>query len=135
MTPAIAGRHAYKAVYSGDGNFKTSASPALSRTVARDQTSIVLLPTLASPIAQNQTFNLTLHVALLAPGVSVLTGNLVTVKDNGKILTTLPLDSSGDAAVIGLSYSAPGAHTLSAIYAGDADTLGATSTLVKLTIV
>ena len=134
LTPAHVGKHAYKAVYSGDSNFKPSTSSGLGRTVSKDQTSITLTPTLASPIAVNQTFNLNVQVALLAPGASTLTGNLVTIKDNGKVLTILSLDGGGAASLPGLSYTAAGLHSLTAIYAGDADTLGVTSLALKLTI-
>ena len=124
----------YQAIYLGDSNFKTSNSSLLKRTVNKDKTSIVLTSTLASPMV-NQTFNLNVQVTVLAPGVSMLTGNLITIKDNGQVLTTtLSLDSSGDVTLPGLTYTAAGTHSLTAIYAGDADTLAVTSSALKLTI-
>jgi len=46
----------------------------------------------------------------------------------------LALDSSGNASYSGLSYTTAGTHDLTAIYAGDADTLAVTSSVLKLTI-
>ena len=134
LTPASVGKHSFKAVYSGDGNFKPTTSSSLGRTVNRDKMSIALTPTVASPIAVNQTFNLNVQVAVLAPGISTLTGNLVTIKDNGKVLSTLSLDSGGLASLPGWSYTTAGMHSLTAIYAGDADTSGVKSLALKLTI-
>ena len=135
LTPATVGKHTFKAVYAGDSNFKSSTSPGLARAVNKDKTSILLVPTAASPLAVNHTFSLNVTVATIAPGVSTLTGNQVTIKDHGKVLTTLSLDSGGTASLPGLSYTAAGTHSLTAIYAGDADTLGVTSLTLKLTIV
>ncbi len=134
LTPSGVGKHSYKAVYSGDGDFIASTSSALSRTVAKDKTSIQLsleLPA-TSPILQNQTFNLDIHLTLIAPGASVVTGNPITIKDNGKILGVVNLDSNGDATLPGLSYTAAGSHSLTAIYLGDTDTLAAISSVLKL---
>ncbi len=134
LTPATLGSHSFKAIYVGDTNFKTSTSPAAARTVNKDKASITLTSTLPSPIPDNQTFNLNIHVSIVAPGTSNLTGILVTIKDNGKTLGTANLDSNGDAILPALSFSAPGMQTLTAVYAGDADTLTTTSAALKLTI-
>jgi hypothetical protein len=135
LTPATLGKQTFKAVYSGDGNFVVSTSSGLVRSVNKDRTMIALTPSQVSPIALNQTFNLDVQLSLLAPGAADLTGDLVTIKDNGKILTTLTLNSGGAATLPGLSYTAVGMHSLTVIFAGDADTLAVTSSALKLMIV
>ncbi len=133
LAPA-AGKNSFTAVYSGDTDFKTGTSPGLVRTINKDKSSIALTPSLVGAIVHNQTFNLSVHVALIAPGGGTLTGGLVTIKDNGKVLTTLNLDSDGDALLPGLTFSAPGTQSLTAIFAGNGDVLSATSSILKLTI-
>ncbi len=134
LAGATLGKHTYKAVYSGDSDFNISTSSGLARTAAKDKSLVALTATASSPVALNQTFNLDINVSLLAPGASTITGDMVTIKDNGKVLTTLNLDSSGDATLPGLSYSAPGTHSLTVVFAGDPDVSGATSTALKLTV-
>ena len=134
FTVASTGSQSYQALYLGDSNFKTSNSSLLKRTVAKDKTSIAWVSPPTSPINVNFSFNLNVQVAVLAPGASTLTGDLVTIKDNGKAIGTLTLDGSGDATLTGLNYTAVGVHSLTAIYAGDPDALTVTSSVLKLTV-
>ncbi len=136
FTPSAVGKHSYKAVYSSDANFITSTSSTLARTVAADKTALLLsleLPA-TSPIPRNQTFNLDVHLSLIAPGTAALTGDPVTIKDNGKLLGTVDLDGNGDATLPGVTYTAGGTHSLTASFAGDADALAVTSSALKLTV-
>jgi hypothetical protein len=130
---ASTGSHSYQAVYLGDTDFKSSTSSVLKRTVGKDKTSVSVMP-ITSPQAINQTFDLHVQVSVLAPGASILAGDQVTVKDNGKAIATLTLDSSGSATLPAISYTASGAHIISVLFPGDADTLAATSSVLKLTI-
>ena len=97
LNPAT-GKHSYKAIYIDDSDvdFATSTSAAVSRTVAKDKTTLTLTPSTLSPI-HNQTFNLNVHLSAIAPGAVTLTGEQVILKDNGKAIGTLTLDSNGDA--------------------------------------
>ncbi|HEY4328258.1 MAG TPA: FG-GAP-like repeat-containing protein, partial [Phycisphaerae bacterium] len=136
FTPATIGSHSYKAVYSADGNFSASISAALARSVGKDKTSIQLMleAPAASPMPHNQTFNLDILVTIIAPGSSSLATHVVTIKDNGKVLGTLNLDSDGVASLMGLTYTTSGSHSLTALYAGDADTLAVTSPVLRLNV-
>jgi len=120
FTVASTGSQSYYAIYLGDTDFKGSSSSLLKRTVGKDRTSVLVAP-VASPIVVNQTFNLNVQVTVLAPGASTLTGDLVTIKDNGKTVGTLTLDSTASATWTGLSYTASGTHSLSVLFPGDAE--------------
>jgi len=127
-------KHTVKAVYSGDTDFEGSTSSNAALAVGKDKTSVTLTPSVAGTIPHNQTFNLDVHVAVLAPGVSNVAGDSVVVMDGKKALGTLTLDGSGDATLPALSYSAAGAHTLTAVFEGDGDALAANASPLKLVI-
>src|SRR5262249_49771391 len=127
------GSHRYTAQYSGDANFKPGTSAVLTRSVAKDKTSLTLTASASSPIALNQTFGLSIHLSTLAPGAAPLEGNRVTLKDGSRTLGTLTLDAQGNASFAPLNFSSAGAHTFTALYAGDPVTSSVSSTL-KLTI-
>jgi hypothetical protein len=134
LTAAGVGRHSYRAIYSGDGTFKGSVSPALARNINRDAISIAFTSSVAGPLSANQTFNLNVHVAVLAPGVAELNGTPITIKDNGKELAMIDLDDNGDSAYTEVSFSAPGIHNLTASYGGDADLSAVSSSILKLVV-
>jgi Bacterial Ig-like domain (group 3) len=134
LSASVLGKHAYKAIYSGDGDFKASASPTLARAINRDAISIALTPSGAGPFAVNQTFNLNVHVAIVAPGSGDLVGFPITIKDNGKVLGMIDLDDNGNSSIMQFAYTASGTHSLTAIYGGDANTLPATSPVLKLVV-
>ncbi len=132
FVPSATGSQNFQALYLGDTDFAASNSALLKRTVARDKSTILLTASQASPIALNQIFNIDVQVSLIAPGVSAITGDLVTIKDHGKLLGTLTLDSAGRGSLAGLSFTASGTHTLTALFAGDGDALPASSLTLKL---
>jgi hypothetical protein len=132
LTPA-AGPHAFKAVYSGDANFKGSTSPNLTRAVGKDKTAIVLTPSNAGPIVHGTSIDLGIQVTVVLPGVNVPTGT-VTLKDGSKVLGTLTLDGAGSGTLVGVTFTASGVHSLTAVYAGDISDNPATSPVVKLTV-
>jgi hypothetical protein len=134
LTPTTLGKHTFKVMYASHAEFLGSTSAAAARTVSRDKTLTTLTPSLASPIVHNQSFNLGVHVSVLAPGASDLTGDLITIKDNGKVLTMLNLDAGGNATLSALNYTSPGTHKLSVIYAGDLETLASTSATLTIKI-
>jgi uncharacterized repeat protein (TIGR03803 family) len=135
LDPGAVGKHTFKAFYFGDDNFKPSNSSGVSRTVNRDKTTTALSSSIASPISTNQSFSLNVHVSVIAPGITALAGDFVTIKDNGKVLATLNIDSNGDASFTGFTYTASGTHNLVAIYSGDPEALSSTSPTLKLIIV
>ena len=129
------GKHTLKAIYSGDANFKGSTSSNAAVAVNKDKTSVTLTPSVAGTIPANQTFNLNVHVAVIAPGAgNVAAGDLVTIMDGKKALGTLTLDGSGDATLPALSFSAGATHMLTAVFTGDVETLAGNSSPLKLVI-
>ncbi len=134
FTPTATGSHNYTAIYLGSTDFIGSTSAAKKLTVNKDKTAIqITSPAPKSSISRNQTFNLDVQVSVIAPGADTLTGDLVTIKDNGKPIGTITLNSAGAGSLPGLSYTASGTHSLTALFAGDTVTLTATSSALKLT--
>jgi hypothetical protein len=72
----------------------------------------------ANPIPSGQTFNLTVQVTVVAPGVGTPTGSVV-FKEGTTTLGTVPLDNTGQA-VLPTSLATTGRHVITANYLGDA---------------
>jgi hypothetical protein len=114
------GSHSVTAVYSGDTNFQTSTSTAVTQTVGQGA-SITSLSTSQNPSVAGQSVTLTAVVnpigatgtIIFQDGQTVL-GKPVTVNNGIASFTTGPL--------------APGAHPLTATYSGDSNYIGSTST-------
>ncbi|HEY4328784.1 MAG TPA: Ig-like domain repeat protein, partial [Phycisphaerae bacterium] len=121
-TPTL-GHHSYKAVYNGDGNFKTSTSSSHSITVNKDNITVALTAP-DGPFVPGETFNLTADVTVDAPGFGAPTGNII-FKDGSTVLGTIAL-ASGEA-VLNTSLLKVGNHTITASYVGDANSNAKTS--------
>lgn len=128
------GTHTITAQYSGDTNFASSTSAALSQTVnqAGTSTTLTFSPNPASPV---QTETLTAAVAVNAPGFGTPSGT-VTFFDNGTALTCNGGNQTVSAgqATCQNTFSMPGSHPLLASYLGDANFASSTgaSTLTVL---
>ena len=70
-------------------------------------------------------------VSVLAPGTGTPTGNVV-FKDGTTVIGTVPL--SGGKASLPMTYTSTGSHSFTAVYAGNANDLGSTSTASALTV-
>jgi len=115
------GSHVMHAVYSGDGTYTTSTSPAHTHTVDPASSSTSLASgTNPSTFGQSVAFT-----ATVAP--SGATGS-VEFLDGASSLGTSPL-VAGSAQLI-TSALAAGSHTITAVYSGDASYSGSTSNLV-----
>lgn len=90
-----AGSYSVSAFYLGDGTHLPSNSSATAFTVAKATTSLALGSN-NSPSTYGQNVTFTANVTTTAPGASPVTGN-VEFRDNGVLLTTVPL-TSGSAA-------------------------------------
>jgi Domain of unknown function (DUF4082)/Bacterial Ig-like domain (group 3)/Bacterial Ig domain len=127
-TSALAvGDHSLTAEYPGGGDFPGSTSPALGQHVGVAATSVALAAA-PSPSAPGQAVTLTATVAASAPGAGVPAGT-VTFRDGSTTLGTAPLAvvSGSDRATFTTSSLAPGSHTLTAAYGGDAGFAGSAS--------
>lgn len=117
-----AGTHPITAQYLGDTNFQGSSSLAISQVVDKAATSIVATSSPnPSVFGQNVTFSATVS----AVG-SVPTGT-VAFFEGLTFLGIDTLDSNGDAA-ISTAILSVGSHTITAVYSGDANHLGQTTT-------
>ena len=135
LTPSATGSHSFTAVYIASLDFNGSTSAAKKLTDAKDKSTIqIIAPAAGTPIAHNQTFSMSVHASVIAPGGAPLTGGQVIINDNGKQIATVSLDSQGDATTLPLVYNTAGKHSFTAVFSGDADILAATSSALKLTI-
>lgn len=113
ITAALAGGSA--------GNYSLSATPAaVTVGQAPSVTTLTLTPANASLGA---TVSIALHVASSTAGTPA---GVVKLTDGGAAVGSTTLSGSGDA-LVALSSLGLGAHTLTAVYAGDADFLGSSS--------
>jgi hypothetical protein len=110
------GSHSIFAVYSGDSNYNSSTSNAVSQTVNKGGTTTALASS-ANPIAVNQSVTFTATVTANAPGSGIPTGT-VTFKDGNKTLGTSSLNASGQATFTTSSLKV-GNHSIMAMYNGN----------------
>ena len=111
------GSHSITGVYSGDANYNTSTSSRLTQTVK--QASAVALSSSTNPLPSGANVMFT---AIVTP--SAATGT-VTFFDGSTTLGTGTL--SGGAAVFSTSSLAVGTHSITAVYGGDSNYIGSTS--------
>jgi hypothetical protein len=116
------GVHALKASFAGIGGF-TGSTATLSETVNKAATTIGLnvqdLSGAAAALLGHGLVFFTATVAPVAPGAGVPTGT-VTFFEDGNVVGTGQVYSNGQASVT-LYNLAPGKHTLTASYSGDAN--------------
>jgi hypothetical protein len=135
-TPTAVGTSHFTATVS-DASTPTpqSAPEALSITVDRAATS-ARLAALANPVRPRRTVIYTARVSRSTPGSGVPTGK-AAFSDNGAPIRcsggsqTL---NSGGAATCTISYKAPGTHTITATYMGDANFTGSRSQTFSETV-
>jgi YVTN family beta-propeller protein len=111
------GTHSITANYSGDVNFASSTS-GVSQVVAKGQTAVVVVSNL-NPSGSGQGVTLTATVSAVAPAGGIPTGT-VSFLDGATILSTVVLNGSGHATFT-TSSLAPGSHSITASYSGDAN--------------
>jgi Bacterial Ig-like domain (group 3) len=111
------GNHSIAAVYSGDVNFKTSFSSAISQNVNNAPSSVTLTSS-ANPSVFGQSVTFTAQVAAAAPGTGTPTGS-VTFLDGTTELGTIALTAG--SASLSTSALTRGTHSITAKYSGDAD--------------
>ncbi|MGC8641029.1 MAG: beta strand repeat-containing protein [Isosphaeraceae bacterium] len=131
-TPLSLGTHSITAVYGGDSTFATSTSTALSQTVNQASTTTSLTSS-ANPGAVGQTVTFTATVAAVSQGGGTPTGT-VTFKDGTTTLGTGTLTSTG-TATFSTSTLSLGSHSITAVYAGDTNFSGSTSSVLTQSIV
>lgn len=128
------GDHTVAVSYSGDAAFRAGAD-TLTQFVTWADTTTSLLAS-PSPSAEDQAVTLTATVAATAPGSGAPTGTVVFSAD-GDVIGAAPLGAGGGGSEASLDVStlAPGPHTLTAWYGGDADYIGSQSDPVGHTVI
>jgi uncharacterized repeat protein (TIGR01451 family) len=125
------GPHSITAEYGGNANYNTSTSSPLAHTVNQASTTTTL-DGAPSPSTYGQTVAFVATVAAVAPGSGAPAGT-VTFRDDGAYLGSATLDGSGQATFDTASL-APGAHSITAEYAGSANYGGSTSAPLSVTV-
>ena len=121
------GGHTITAVYGGDTNFTGSTSSGLTQTVNQGATTTAVTSSFnPSVFGQSVTFTATVSSASGTP-----TGT-VTFKDGANTLGTGTL--SGGVATLSTSSIALGGHTITAVYGGDTNFTGSTSSGLTQTV-
>ncbi|HET9804391.1 MAG TPA: Ig-like domain repeat protein, partial [Candidatus Acidoferrum sp.] len=123
------GTHTLTAAYSGDGNLSGSTSTPVAETINKASTSTTVT---ASP--NPAVFNLPVSfVIAIAPAAGGTPSGTVTLLDGTSTLATATLVNGGPAHIT-FSGLAPGTHSITAVYSGDASFAGSTSAAVAETI-
>jgi VCBS repeat-containing protein len=118
------GLHSITAAYNGDANFSASSS-TLSQIVTKDASSMTLSSSV-NPSVFGQPLVVTVLVSAVAPGAGTPTGT-ITFTDGATSLGIANL-SNGQASFT-LSTLTVGSHSITAIYAGDANFNSSSSTM------
>jgi hypothetical protein len=119
------------AVYSGDSSFTTSTSVVLSEVINTPAQigTTTSLSSSKNPATTTDTLTLTANVAP-ASGTAVPTGT-VTFKSGAASLGTGALDNTGKATLSGIQFTTAATYSLTAVYAGDTNFTGSTSSVVS----
>jgi phospholipase C len=118
------GIHSIKAVYSGDSNF-SSSSAMLSQTINQASTTVALLSGInPSSLGESVTFT-----ATITPQYSGQASGTVTFKDGSATLGSAAV--SNDVANFTTSALAVGTHSITAVYGGDGNFTGSTSSVLS----
>jgi hypothetical protein len=128
-TSALAtGVHSVTAIYGGDANFGGSTSPTLTQTVNKAASSTSVASS-NNPSILGASVTFTATVMSLATGIPT---GAVTFQDGTSTLGTGTL--SGGTAAFTASGLAAGAHSITAVYGGDSNFTGSTSSALTQTV-
>ena len=123
------GTHPITAVFSGDVNYATSTSTAITQTVNQAATTSAVTSS-ADPSTTGQSVTYTATIAVTAPGTGTPPAtDTVTFKDNGTTITcgTGSVAFNGTTATCVVKYTVVGTHPITAVFGGDTNYAGSTS--------
>lgn len=120
------GNHSLTAAYLGDAQNGASVSSALTQVIVPLTASSTVLSATPNPAGLNESVTLSANVSGDHPSGSV------TFKDGSTVLGQGTINSG--IATYSQSFSALGVHSLTAVYAGDGQNLGSTSSPVSLQV-
>jgi large repetitive protein len=129
-----AATHSITAIYSGGLDFAGSTSPTLTQAVNQASTSTALASSV-NPSVAGQAVTITASVSVIAPGSGMRTAT-VMFEDGGITITGCAAQavSAAGSAVCATSFTAAGAHPITAVYSGDANFSGSTSPILDETV-
>ncbi len=125
------GSHSITAVYGGDTDFISGTASILTQVVNKDATTSAVASA-TNPSVFGRSITLTATVASNAPGSGTPTGS-VTFMDGSTIVGSATLNGSGIATFSTASLSVA-SHSITVIYAGDADFTTSTSSILTQTV-
>ncbi len=125
------GSNSVQAVYSGDANFASSTSVAVTQTVTRSSTTTKLTKSTSAAAKFGQSITFTASVSALSPGAGTPTG-IVTFEDGSTILGTATMSSS--VATFTTSALPVANHSISAVYGSDQNFAASTSAALSQTV-
>ncbi|HXM22652.1 MAG TPA: FG-GAP-like repeat-containing protein [Terriglobales bacterium] len=114
----VFGPHSITAQYSGDAHYLKATSSALIQGVKQSPDGTVLVSS-ANPAFPGQSVTFTATVASTLTGDTLVPTGHVTFSDGTSVLGSVPLNSSGTAALPPTSKLAAGLHSITAQYSGD----------------
>jgi hypothetical protein len=123
------GPHIITASYPGDVNNTPGTSAAITQTVNQTQTATALAA-VPNPVISGQATTIT-AIVTASKGTAVPTGP-VSFTDGSVSLGSQPLNGAGTAAIN--PVLAPGTHSITATYAGDADDAGSSSSVYLVVV-
>ena len=124
MAALSAGTHQVTVTYSGDASYQGSTSAALTQVVNQAAATVTLTSS-QNPVTQGGAGAVTAKIAGVPLAAGTPTGT-VTFSVDGVSRPPLTLSAFGTAR-LRLAILAPGSHTITATYSGDANHAGATS--------
>ena len=127
-----AGSHSITAVYSGDSNFSSSTSAAVSVTVSAPVKTATTTSLVASATQLTTGQSVTFTASIAPQSGSVTPTGSAAFLDGQTQIGTSPL-SAGSSTFTSTSLSA-GTHSITATYSGDATYAGSTSAPVSITV-
>lgn len=129
------GSYSVIASYSGDANYTSSTSVAVTLTIGTQNSSSTTLKIAPDPAQLGQTITFTAHVSggtgIIGQGA---TGTVTFQTADNTVLGTATLDSSSNASITDSSL-AIGIYQVTAAYGGDPNFLPSTSPVVQLDVV
>jgi hypothetical protein len=126
------GSHSYIAVFSNGNYFGASTSAVMNVVVNQASTTNILFSTL-NPATFGQAATIVDTINAVAPGAGIPTGTVVFY-DGGTILGTNSVIARGNEGIASWTLVNPGVgnHNLTAVYSGDTNFTGGTSTITQV---
>jgi len=121
------GSHSISAIYGGDAAFRTSTSSAVTQTINRATSAVTV--TAPATVGQGRAVTFSARVSAVAPGAGTAGGTIQFQIDGVNFGAPVTL-AGGVATGAAINSLTLGSHTVTAIYAGDANFLDATGSAV-----